>query len=163
MLKDDLCKGEENIRLTFTCELVRVIDGDTVIVDITNIRCPGLFNIVAEPPITLLNQRVRLFGIDAPEIYGKEKFLGYASKHFLELCIKKEELLIEIHHRFYEKYGRLIGTILITNYSTPDINVNQLMVSEGYAYPATYVRGKYVRTTRPYSSHRPPKTFFPFA
>jgi len=147
----------------YPIELIRVIDGDTIIVNIPNITNPKPFNILSTTPITLINQRVRLFGIDAPEIFGKEKLFGYRSRNYLELLIQKEKLLLEIHYRFYEKYGRLIGTIFATGYQTPFININQLMITEGYAFPATYIGGKYRRTPRHYSSPQPLKSQFPFA
>ena len=157
------CSGEMTTTILYPIDLVRVIDGDTIIVNIPNITNPKPFNILSTTPITLINQKVRLFGIDAPAIFGNEKLFGFRSRNYLELLIQKEKLLLEIHYRFYEKYGRLIGTIFATGYETPDININQLMIKEGYAFPATYIGGKYRRTPRHYSSPQPLKTQFTFA
>ena len=148
--------------LRYDIELVKVIDGDTIICNINNIINPIFFNILSPNSITLLNQRIRLFGIDAPEIFGNEKIIGLRSKNYLTYIIHNTPLQLEIHHRIYEKYGRIIGIVYCVGFGTPDINVNQLMIEEGYAFPATYVGGKYVRSPRYYTVTPMKNSQFPF-
>jgi len=138
--------------IKYNVRVTRIIDGDTITADLLNISNSLFFNIISEGPITLINQKIRLYGILAPEIFGKEKLLGYRSKNYLSYLLKDQQSYIIIHSRHFEKYGRILATLYITGYSTPDINVNELMISEKYALPALYIRGKFVQTNPNYNS-----------
>jgi len=102
--------------------LDRVIDGDTVDVDIHL----G-FNVV------LSKQRVRLHGIDTPESRTRnkeEKVRGLISKEYLKnIC---ESSSIRLHSKDRGKFGRILG-VLYKDDET--ISINQKMCEEGFAVP----------------------------
>ena len=101
-------------------EVCKIIDGDTV--DLLLDLGFGIFT----------KKRVRLWGIDTPEIRTRdleEKRKGYAAKERLSQLINeasKESLIL--HSNGIGKYGRVLGTIYNNN-----SNLNMKMVSEGHA------------------------------
>jgi len=93
----------------YSVKLVEVYDGDTVIVDIDL----GF-------DVWLRRQRVRLSGVDAPEIRTKdasEKTLGHEARDFLRLLLDPITpttlRLVCEKYDSHEKYGRILGDILI--------------------------------------------------
>ena len=102
----------------YSATLVRVIDGDTIDVDIDL----GF-------SVWLHKQRIRLAGIDTPESRTRnkeEKVLGLAAKDRLkELC--GEKLAIQSLGR--GKYGRILG--IPTTEEGEDIC--KILISEGHA------------------------------
>lgn len=109
----------------YNCNLDRVIDGDTIDVDIDL----G-FNVV------LSKRRVRLMGIDTPESRTRnlaEKALGLKAKERLtELCGSRLQLLSQ----GTDKYGRVLGVPHTINGE----DICQMLVDEGHAVP--YFGGK---------------------
>ena len=92
-------------------------DGDTCAF---NVLLPAVFG---------TNIGVRLSGIDAPEIAGKcakEKLLAAEAREFLRGKMANAKLVLQ--NVFRDKYFRIEATVLAN-----DINLNQLMVSQGYA------------------------------
>ena len=105
--------------------LDRVIDGDTVDVDIHL----G-FNVV------LSKQRIRLHGIDTPESRTRnkeEKIRGLISKDYVkDNCYVGSTIRLQSKER--GKFGRILGVI----YKDGDtISINQKMIEEGFAVPYT--------------------------
>lgn len=105
--------------------VTRVIDGDTIDVDIQL----G-FDVV------LSKQRIRLFGIDTPESRTRdkeEKIRGLISKNYVkENCYVGSTIRLQSKER--GKFGRILGVI----YKDGDnISMNQKMIEEGYAVPYT--------------------------
>jgi len=108
---------------TYKAKLDRVVDGDTIDVNIDL----G-FDIS-------VHKRVRLAGINAPESRTKdleEKKKGLASKARLIELLDKGDLVVE--SKELGKYGRVIGdlTIYPDNLDLP-ININETLVKEGHA------------------------------
>lgn len=68
--------------------------------------------------------KIRLYGIDAPEITQE---YGLESKEYLLGLIKDKSIIVK--GNTYDKYGRLLGTIYISN-----TNVNESMVKSGNAW-----------------------------
>ena len=102
--------------------VVRVVDGDTVDVDIDL----GFYTWIKK-------QRIRLVGIDAPELRGDEKTAGKAAKAYLTKLIDGKEIIIRtIKGRdggdSRGKYGRWLGVLYIDG-----LDVNQHMVEAGHA------------------------------
>jgi len=94
-----------------------VHDGDTFTVDIDL----GF-------GVWLKDQIIRLYGINAPEVKGEFRSLGFTSRDRLsELTINKEIILETIKDK-KEKYGRWLGIVLVDGK-----NVNDLLVEEGFA------------------------------
>ena len=119
--------------------LVRVVDGDTVDCDIDL----GF-------GVWLKNQRIRLYGINAPETRTKdleEKKAGQAAKLRLIAMMSNKFLLTTVKDK-KGKYGRILGTINIPQTKILDkhgkkvkhifLDVNKLMVEEGHAKKANY-------------------------
>ena len=100
----------------------RVIDGDTVDVDIHL----G-FNVV------LSKQRVRLHGIDTPASRTRnkeEKVRGIISKEYLKNICESSSIRLKSKDR--GKFGRILG-VLYKDDET--ISINQKMCEEGFAVP----------------------------
>lgn len=106
----------------YSCKIVKVVDGDTVDVDIDL----G-FGIVYS------NQRIRLYGIDTPESRTRdlvEKKFGLYAKEFLKTRLGSScRLRTKVDGK--GKYGRILGTFIVD-----DVDVNQEMVDKhiGVAY-----------------------------
>lgn len=108
----------------YRCRIVRVLDGDTVDIDIDL----G-FNII------LTNQRVRLAGIDTPESRTtdkEEKVRGMLSKKKLteKLPVGSWQLIetTKIDNND-DKFGRILGILMLED----GTNVNQWMIDNNYA------------------------------
>lgn len=104
--------------------LIKVVDGDTIDVDIDL----G-FDIS-------FSSRVRLAGIDTPEsrtTNKAEKVLGLESKEYLKHKLKDAKSIVIKTEKINssEKYGRILGWIFIDG---QDVSVNQQMIDEGYAW-----------------------------
>ena len=108
----------------YKARVTRVYDGDTITVDIDL----GFF-------VVLKNQTIRLFGLDAPEIRGEERDAGLVSKRWLRSKVENQDIIIRTVKDAKGKYGRWIGTILLTE-GDEQININDEMIKTGMA---TYV------------------------
>ena len=110
-------------------EVLRVVDGDTIDVDIDlgfDLR---------------IKQRVRVAGIDTPEKRTRnkeEKALGIDATKWLEDQIADaflggQEITIrtEVDKEATGKYGRLLGWIYVDDVN---VSLNEQMVAEGYAW-----------------------------
>jgi micrococcal nuclease len=107
---------------TYSAELLKVIDGDTIEVD---------FDLGFG--VWLRNQRIRLTGIDTPESRTsnkEEKVRGDLSKAKLkEILFVGKRIVITTSIDPNEKYGRILGTI--TN--EQGVNVNKWLIENNYA------------------------------
>jgi|TARA_R110000796_G_scaffold35057_1_gene90338 micrococcal nuclease len=108
----------------YSVKVVKVIDGDTIDVDIDL----G-FSVV------LAKQRVRLHGIDTPESRTRdkeEKARGLLSKAFL-LALCPIGSTIHLHSHGKGKFGRILGEI----YEVDDklVSINKKMCDEAFAVP----------------------------
>tara|TARA_Y100001970_G_scaffold54603_1_gene69279 strand:+ start:1060 stop:1431 length:372 start_codon:yes stop_codon:yes gene_type:complete len=112
----------------YNCTLVKVVDGDTIDVDIDL----G-FDVV------LSNQRVRLHGIDTPESRTRnlaEKKLGLEAKdRLIELCGEKLQLL----SLGKGKYGRILGI----PHTADGKDICKILMEEGHA--VEYFGGKKIK------------------
>jgi len=84
---------------SYKCLVERVIDGDSV-VGIVDLGF-GL-----KQKMTL-----RLFGINAPEIRGKQKADGLVSKDWLQIQVEAQEVTIQTIKDRRGKYGRILAII----------------------------------------------------
>ena len=107
----------------------RIVDGDTmdVIVDLG-------FKITT-------NQRIRLAKINTPETYnvkkGSEEYIkGMAAKEYViqRIQTNNNEIILETD-KLVGKYGRYIGTIILTD---SDVTLNDELVQKGLAEYVTY-------------------------
>jgi micrococcal nuclease len=96
--------------------VVHVVDGDTVV----------LAN----------GQRVRLLGIDAPEMEHEGKpadFLAHKSKKFLAELVQGKRVRLEYDRLRYDRYGRILAYLFLLD----GTNVSREMVREGLAHVYT--------------------------
>ena len=117
---------------TYSAKLIRVIDGDTV-----DLEIDLGFDLS-------IRQRLKLYGVGTPDSRSadpdtKQKGLE-AKQRLTELLPRQFKVSTILNKR--GKYGRVLGIIYLTDkHSGKDINVNELMVSEGHAVKYT-IQGK---------------------
>jgi micrococcal nuclease len=113
----------------YRATVVRVVDGDTV-----DVMLDLGFNVS-------LKERVRLYGINAPESRTRdkaEKVKGLAAKDFVVDWTEDhaDDIFIVTRIDKRGKYGRILGTIM----NESGENLNELMIKEGHA--VEYFGGK---------------------
>ncbi len=128
----------------YAATIERIVDGDTVTATIA-LGCD-----------VYISQRLRLYGINAPETHGVSKASpeykrGMKATNFLKDLIGGKEVLIHTHKDKTGKYGRYLAEIyLLDGDEVKQINngvriegkdsVNDLMIEKGLAVP--YYGGK---------------------
>lgn len=113
----------------YKSKVIKIIDGDTIVADIDL----GFH-------VTLVNQSVRLFGIDTPESRTNdkiEKTFGLLSKEQVkmfcfDLCGGDVLLRTYLDRENDEKFGRILAKVI--NPQNGEI-LNDLMVKNGFAVP----------------------------
>ena len=122
----------------FKAKVVRVIDGDTIDIDI-----PMGFG------ITKTKQRYRSHGIDTPESRIntrrqperiREKEMGLEGKARMKVLCGKEVYIESLDGGKLDKYGRL----LINLYTLDGINISATLINEGLAIKYSGGRKKHV-------------------
>jgi micrococcal nuclease len=106
---------------TYKAKINRVVDGDTIIVDIDL----GF-------GIWIRKQTIRMANINAPELRKPNLEAANNSKNFLESLILNKWVIIRTEKDKQEKYGRWLGTVLLEEGGNL-IDINSKMVKEGYA------------------------------
>ena len=109
----------------YRCKVVKIIDGDTVDVDIDL----GF-------GVWLHKERIRLFGIDTPESRTRdleEKKYGLAAKEYLTGMLDDDGgIILKTHKDKTGKFGRILGELWITtNYA--DQSINNYMIDKHLA------------------------------
>ena len=113
----------------YSCRIVRVVDGDTVDIDIDL----GF-------DVWLKKQRIRLYGVDTPESRTRdleEKKYGLAAKKFVEKRLpigSKQTLRTKLDDR--GKFGRILGEFLLsTEWEGKEIptTINEQLVRQHHA------------------------------
>lgn len=106
----------------YQCKIVKVVDGDTVDVDIDL----G-FDVV------LRDQRIRLYGIDTPESRTRdkeEKKYGLYAKNYLKNALGKKGI-IRTKKDGRGKFGRILGEFIIYDGETDSYrSVNAMMIEK---------------------------------
>ena len=110
----------------YGCKLVRVVDGDTVDVDIDL----GF-------DVWLRKQRIRLYGVDTPESRTRdkeEKVYGLMAKEFVQkqLPLGSDQILRTRMDDSRGKFGRILGEFVIDK-----TTINDLLVDQHHAVPYT--------------------------
>ena len=108
----------------YNCKVVRVIDGDTVDVDIDL----GF-------DVWLTKQRIRLFGVDTPESRTRdmvEKKFGILAKNFVKgrLPVASMQVLRTRLDDSRGKFGRILGEFVME-----DTTLNQLLIITNNGVP----------------------------
>tara|TARA_R100000687_G_scaffold46812_1_gene37626 strand:+ start:131 stop:538 length:408 start_codon:yes stop_codon:yes gene_type:complete len=108
----------------YNCKIVRIIDGDTVDVDIDL----GF-------AVWLNKQRIRLFGVDTPESRTRdavEKKFGIMAKNFVKgrLPVGSMQILRTRLDDSRGKFGRILGEFVLE-----DTTLNQLLIVTNNGVP----------------------------
>ena len=109
----------------YRIKIVKVIDGDTVDVDIDL----GF-------GVWLKKERVRLFGIDTPESRTRdleEKKFGLLAKEYLKASLKKGTPILRTRKDKTGKFGRILGELLYIDNEDSYVNINEKMIEEAQA------------------------------
>jgi len=102
----------------YRCKIRRVVDGDTVDIDIDL----GF-------GVWLHKERVRIYGIDTPESRTRdkeEKKYGLMAKEFVKQFVKGDS--IKLTTQKYDakgKFGRILGDIIVDNRSLSDTMIQE--------------------------------------
>ena len=104
-----------------------VYDGDTCTVDIDL----GLHAWVHD-------EKIRLARINTPELRGEEREQGLLARDYLREQIDGKEIFVQTMKDDKGKYGRYIGEIWLEKSANEWVNVNDMMVENGYAQYVTY-------------------------
>lgn len=111
----------------YRCKVVRVVDGDTVDVDIDL----GF-------GVWMRKQRIRMYGIDTPESRTRdleEKKYGLAAKDFLKgMLDDKGGIVLKTHKDDKGKFGRILGELWRTS-DFADQSINEYMIDKHHAVP----------------------------
>jgi micrococcal nuclease len=109
----------------YWAQIDRVVDADTV-----DLRISLGFQVET-------NQRFRLLGVNAPEIFGvphasAEYIAGLRAHHYLQDLLPKGSWVeVTVYRGDREKYGRWLCEIFFNQDS-----INALLLANGYAIPA---------------------------
>lgn len=105
----------------YNAEVTKVYDGDTITVD---------FDLGFG--IILKKQKIRLIGINAPEVRGEQREDGLKTRDELRKRILGKKVIIKTSKDKKGKYGRWLGEVFIK-----DENINQWLLNEGLAVEYT--------------------------
>jgi micrococcal nuclease len=123
-----LLDEEENPVGLVNAKVVRVVDGDTVVV-----RYEGR------------EERIRLIGVDTPETVHPNKPVeayGEEAKEYTKKKLEEKDIQIEFDVKERDRYGRLLGYIWVDG-----LLFNDELLKMGYAKVATFPPNvKYVET-----------------
>jgi len=112
----------------YRAKVTEVYDGDTITCDID--LGFGVWK---------HSEKIRLFGIDSPEVRGATREAGLRTRDELRRRILGRDVLIRTHKDEREKYGRYLAEVLVWNGQARDWrNVNEELVTEGLAVPAEW-------------------------
>lgn len=104
---------------TYKAKVTDVYDGDTMtcLVDLG-------FNINVEI-------KVRLAGIDTPELRGEEREAGLIVRDVVREMVLDQDIILQTEKDKTGKYGRYIGYILLENFM-PDLLTEECAHPDGY-------------------------------
>ena len=103
---------------TYKAEVTGVYDGDSVTIDIDL----GLGT-------WRRGEKLRLYGVDTPEVRGESREAGLIARDFLRALVLGKPVIIRTHKDQEGKYGRLLAEIFLAD----GTNVNELLVERGLA------------------------------
>lgn len=106
---------------TYRASSVRVIDGDTLVLDIDL----GLS--------VTRRETVRLLGVNAPEVVGAEKPLGLKTKARLIELVTDQRLVVQTFKDRDDKYGRLLADVFVVETGE---SVSATLILESLAWPS---------------------------
>lgn len=115
------CGTGEKPELSLPCEVVRVVDGDTIVVRMADKKV-----------------KVRLIGVDTPESVHEDESRnteeGKIASGWMKDLLEEETVYLELDAGLTDKYGRLLAYVYLDDGETM---VNRLLLEEGYARTMT--------------------------
>lgn len=112
---------------SYRAELVRVVDADTLDVDLDL----GFY--------VWARKRLRLAGINAWETRGTERDKGLAAKAFVQsLLTTADRLYCQTYLDATGKYGRVLAVVWVVANDNPPIDLNRFLVKQGHAIEVEY-------------------------
>ena len=109
---------------TYNAELIRVIDGDTVV---------AMIDLGFS---TWTKKTIRFYGIDAYESRTRdkeEKVKGLAAKKLVVDLLEEHDGKFTLQSHGVGKFGRCLGTLMVVNEADETININKRLITEGLA------------------------------
>ena len=102
----------------YKAKIIDVYDGDTVtaMVDLGFLHYQKM--------------KLRLYGIDTPELRGEERERGLEVRDILREMILDQEVIINSYKDKQGKYGRYLANIFLNG-----IDINEWLVDNGHAVP----------------------------
>lgn len=112
-------------------KVLRVVDGDTLDVE---------FDLGMN---TFVRERVRLAGIDTPEIFGMKKESeefkrGMEAKAFVEERLMDKVIWIHTYKDDKGKYGRYLADLFFQDADGKHVSICQLLLEDGLAEEVDY-------------------------
>ena len=107
----------------YRAKIIKVYDGDTVTAEV---------DLGFKIKIT---EKLRLAGINAPEVRGIDKEKGKLSRDFLRELILDKDVTIKTNKDKKGKYGRYIAEIFLDDI---EISINDHLVLSGHAVHKDY-------------------------
>jgi len=114
-------------KYTYDVEVVSVYDGDTIRVNIDL----GFGHVWKGSDGK--GVKIRLFGINTPEVRGEQREEGLKSKQYLINLLSGERVVLKTRRDKTGKYGRYLGELYIQKGEREWMNINKTLVKEGYA------------------------------
>jgi len=115
------CQTQPSASQREKCELVNVIDGDTLTVVCATKK-----------------EKVRLIGIDTPESVHSDssknnEYGALASDYTKELLEDVEYVYLEYDKSMYDDYDRMLAYVYLTEDGSFEDSLNYILASDGYA------------------------------
>lgn len=128
--------GSVESKYSYKALVTHVYDGDTITVDIEILNTDLGFDLSID--LKMKRQKLRLLGINAPEITGKSKQKGIESRDWLAELILWKEITFDSTKDKKGKYGRWLATITHIGGLKLKETVNEELVRRGLAKEANY-------------------------
>ena len=110
----------------YRAEVVSVYDGDTITV-----------NVDLGFATWLREEKIRLHGINAPEVRGPERPEGLKARDWLREKLKGRKILLRTVRDRKGKFGRYLATVFVKE-GNAWVNVNRALIEAGHAEAAEY-------------------------
>ena len=119
---DSFFDKQINLQYQYPALVVSVYDGDTITV-----------NIDLGFGVELKKQKIRLYGINTPEVRGASKEQGIMSRDYVRAKILHKMITLQSIKDKKGKYGRWLGIVIIDN-----VNLNKELITKDFAVFADY-------------------------
>ena len=121
---DNFFEKQINPQYQYPALVVSVYDGDTITV-----------NIDLGFGVELKKQKIRLYGINTPEVRGSSRDLGIISRDYVRENILNKNIMLQSIKDKKGKYGRWLGIVLM---GEENVNLNKELINKNLAIFADY-------------------------